>query len=152
MGIEEKQWDEVVLAAIDVFAVELQKVEIAQKFVEKLVGKPIDWCFWEQCAFFHMIFAVFNHLAIGPKSIIRGNALCGNLKTAYIGAARLDSIDDIHMVQSCRIDFFFLIFFFTRFERWLKMLIIVLLLVCAKSIWCNKQTRKAAITLRQCRK
>eukprot|EP00019_Armaparvus_languidus_P005401 CAMPEP_0168605028 /NCGR_PEP_ID=MMETSP0420-20121227/15693_1 /TAXON_ID=498008 /ORGANISM="Pessonella sp." /LENGTH=140 /DNA_ID=CAMNT_0008644347 /DNA_START=157 /DNA_END=576 /DNA_ORIENTATION=+ len=73
MGIDDEKWDDVVMATIQTFAVELQKPEIAEKFLEKLSNAHYK---------------------------ARAHALCGNLKLAYIAAAKLDSTDDVHFVRN----------------------------------------------------
>ena len=73
MGVDERAFGDVVMAVVEAYAVELQRPETAEKFVAKLSD---------------------------ARQLVRANALVGNYKQAYIGAARLDSLDDVHMVRN----------------------------------------------------
>ena len=77
MGIDERQFGEVVMAAIEIYAGELQRPDMAEKFIDKLSD---------------------------ARHVVRAHALVGNFKQAYIGAARLESVDDVHMVRNMASD------------------------------------------------
>jgi hypothetical protein len=77
MGIDERQFGEVVMSAIELYAGALQRADMAEKFIDKLSE---------------------------PRHVVRAHALVGNFKQAYIGAARLESVDDVYMVRTMASD------------------------------------------------
>jgi hypothetical protein len=77
MGIDERQFGEVVMSAIELYAGALQRADMAEKFIDKLTE---------------------------PRHVVRAHALVGNFKQAYIGAARLESVDEVYMVRTMASD------------------------------------------------
>jgi hypothetical protein len=65
------------MSAIELYAGALQRADMAEKFIDKLTE---------------------------PRHVVRAHALVGNFKQAYIGAARLESVDEVYMVRTMASD------------------------------------------------